>query len=72
MTGVNYNGLATWNPPEAPVLPSPVDQPGSCRLAFFTQPAAGLLFRTKQLQQKPKGGLVESTAAVVVLRNLCV
>lgn len=32
MMGVNYNGLAKWNPPQAPVLSSPVDQPGSCRL----------------------------------------
>lgn len=71
MMGVNYNGLAKWNPPQALVLSS-VDQPGSCRLAFFTQAAAELLFRTKQLQQQPKGGLIESTAAVAVLQNLCV
>lgn len=70
--GVNHAGLAKLNPPKAPVSPSPVVKSGSCRLAFFIQTAAELLFSTKQLHQKPKGVLTESTPAFVILQNLCV
>lgn len=72
MMGVNHTGLAKLNPPKAPGLSSPVVNFGSCRLAFFIQTAAELLFSIKLLHQKPKGVLIESTPAFVILQNLCV